>query len=153
VIKDYWTYPRVLYTQYLGIVTGDELIQSSLQKSGDSRFDSIDYLIGDWSQVDRTEISAEHVKELIACLNAISRICPKARNASIVKRNDTGLALVAWYRHLGSELPWTIDIFHAIDEAFDNYNLNINMLELPPETIETHPISLKTNITTDTLAS
>ncbi len=124
MIEDNWTLAGVLYTRYLGFVDGQELINASLQKSGDERLDSVRYIIGDWTEVERTEISASQVQELICCLTGVARICPKAINASIVRRNDTSTSLVAWYRHLGDILPWQIDIFHDVEEAFQAYSLD-----------------------------
>jgi len=134
MIVDHWQLPGVIYTQYLGVVTGEELIESSLKKSGDERFDHIRYIFGDWSQVKHSEISAGEVQELIACLSAISRICPQAVSASIVRHNEQGTALTAWYRHLGEILPWKIDIYHDVGKAFAAYNLNFRSLGIgdPP---------------------
>ncbi len=135
MIVDYWHVPGVLYTRYLGVVSGPELVQSSLAASGDERFDNIRLIIGDWSEVKKTLIEAEHVKELVACLGAVSRICPDAVNASIVRRNETGLALAAWYRHLATVLPWEIDIFHSAEEAGAFYGISAPQLtEKPGET-------------------
>lgn len=130
MVDDNWSVPGLVYTRYLGVVTGAELIQSALDKSGDERLDNIAYIVGDWTGVERTDISAQDVKELIAFLNAVARCCPNAKNASIVNRNDTGLALVAWYRHLGETLPWQLDIFHDTQDAFRFYGLDYSQLKL-----------------------
>lgn len=128
MVKHNWSIPNVLYTQYLDLVTGEELINSTLGISGDSRFDNVAYVIGDWTAVKKTEISASEVKQLIACLTAVARICPRAKNASVVNRNDEGLSLVAWYRHLGESLPWQLDIFHETEDAFNFYGLDYTTL-------------------------
>jgi hypothetical protein len=129
LVEDFWSMPGVVYTRYLGVVSGRELIESALSKSGDARLDNISYIIGDWTAVERTDISAQDVKELIAVLHAVARCCPKAKNASIVNRNETGLALVAWYRHLGESLPWQLDIFHNQMDAFQFYGLDFEQLQ------------------------
>ena len=128
MIVDNWSIPQVLYIEYLEVVTGKQLINHSLEQSGDPRFDSLRFIISDWSQVKKTEIDPKEVKELIACLTPMAKLCPSARNASIVKRTHTGLALAAWYRHLGSAISWDIDIFHSPQEAFSEYRLDYNQL-------------------------
>ena len=129
MIVESWQLSGTHYVQYLDIVTGRELIDHALRQSGDERFDSLRFIIGDWSQVKKTEISPDDVRELIACLIPMSRLCPNAKNASIVKRNETGVGLAAWYRHLGAQLSWQIDIFHSPEEAFEFYQLDYSALK------------------------
>lgn len=116
-IHDDWSTPHVLYTMYSGIVTGEELLQTALKKSGDPRLDDVLFIIGDWTQSTLSFISAEEVKELVAYLSAISKTCPKAKNATIVKRDNNGNALAAWYKLLADKLPWETEIFHTLDAA------------------------------------
>lgn len=129
MIVDNWKIPNTIYTQYLDLVTGEQLVEYALIACGDNRFDNLKFIIADWTLVKKTQISAQDVKELVACLISISRICPKAANATIVRRNEDGMALAAWYRHLADMLPWKIDIFHSVEEAFDYYNLDLKALE------------------------
>lgn len=116
-IKDIWESRQTLYTIYSGKVTGEDLVASSLEKSGDARFDDIRFIIADWLQATDIEISPEDVKHLVACLRSISRLCPNAKNASIVNRDETGNSLVAWYKYLADDLSWDIGIFHSEEEA------------------------------------
>lgn len=125
-----WTLPHVIYTQYLGVVTGADLVESALSASGDLRFDDIKLIIGDWTKVERTDIHAKDVKTLMACLGAIAKICPRAKNGTIVRRNETGLALSSWYALLGESLPWQIDTFDCCDTAFKFYGINKADLKL-----------------------
>gem|GEM_PF-815437 len=121
VINDYWIEDgKLLLTRYTGSVTGQEMITSTLEKSGDERFDRVKYILQDWTQVEDVYVSRQNVRELVACLRPISRICPKAKNASIVNPDDTGSALMAWYKYLADDLTWEVDIFtsHAEAEAW-----------------------------------
>lgn len=129
MIIENWSVRGVLYTQYLDTVTGRELVDYALMQSGDSRFDQLQFIIGDWSQVTKTEISTLDVQELVACLVPMSAVCPRAKNASIVKRNETGLGLAAWYRHLGEKVSWEMDIFHSPEEAFNRYQLDYKLFK------------------------
>ena len=129
MILQNWSLTGVLYTQYQGVVTGSQLINYALGASGDERFENLRFVIGDWSSVERTQISAEDVRELIACLTVMTRLCPKAHNASIVKRNESGLALAAWYKHLAENLSWKVDIYHTPAEAFSHYGLDLYAMD------------------------
>lgn len=123
MIRNNWLPSKTLYTKYTQEVTGAELLDATLEVTGDTRWDGLKYVIGDWTQVDKTEISAKHVEEMIACLLPASRYCPHAINCAIVKRNNTGTALAAWYKLLGEKLPWQIDIYHSKEEAFEAYGI------------------------------
>ena len=102
---------------YTGKVTGAEMIEASLAKSGDSRFDDLRYIISDWSQVKEVDISTDDIKELVCCLRAMSRICPRAKCANILGRGPEADSLGAWFRFLADDLPWKIGIFYAMDKA------------------------------------
>lgn len=118
MITDYWVNNnRLILTRYTGEVTGQELIDASLQKSGDMRFDHVKYIIGDWSGIDHILITPEDIKALVACLRPISFICPTAKSASIVNPDSTGNALVAWYKFLADDLTWDVEIFHNHESA------------------------------------
>ncbi|WP_339065966.1 hypothetical protein [Teredinibacter turnerae] len=113
VITDYWINNNsLILTRYTGDVTGQDLIDASLQKSGDIRFDQVKFIIGDWSGATNIQISPEDIKALVACLRPISVICPNAKSASIVNPDSTGNALVAWYKFLADDLSWEVEIFH-----------------------------------------
>lgn len=141
MIIESWKLPGVLYTRYLDVVTGRELIDHALRQSGDARFDNLRYIIGDWSEVKKTEITTLHVKELMACLVPMSKLCPKAINASVVKRNNTGMGLAAWYRYLGEQISWRIDIFHTPEEAFENYKLDYSAVKLDAQLLSAAEMS------------
>lgn len=116
-IHDIWESPTTLIVQYSGRVTGQELVESSLKKSGDDRFDDLQFIIADWTHIHEVDITPEDVKTLVACLRSISKINPHAMNATAIKQDETGNALVAWYKFLADDLSWKIGIFHTVEEA------------------------------------
>ncbi|ABD79792.1 hypothetical protein [Saccharophagus degradans] len=116
-IHDIWESKSTVITQYSGRVNGQELIEASLKKSGDDRFDDVRIIIGDWSRISHVDITPEDVKALVACLRSISKINPYAINASVINQDETGNALAAWYKFLADDLSWKIGIFHTMDEA------------------------------------
>ncbi|SMF54865.1 hypothetical protein SAMN02745866_03507 [Alteromonadaceae bacterium Bs31] len=118
MISDHWIKNgELLLTRYIGMVCGQELIDGALHKSGDIRFDSVRYILSDWTQSTIVTISPEEIKALVSCLRPISKICPNAKMASIVNPDPTGNALVAWYTFLADDLSWDVDIFTSVEEA------------------------------------
>ncbi len=118
MVEYIWLNSRLLHIRYSGVVTGEELIQSALDNAGDARFDYVHYVLGDWSTYIRTEIDQEDVRTLIAMMKNITQICPGVLNATVIRPDKTGNAMVAFYKMLADELPWTIEIFHSFEDAF-----------------------------------
>ncbi len=116
-IEDFWESKDVCRTVYSGIITGQELIDSALEKSGDARFDDIRFVLSDWRPAIKVHISPEDIKHLVACLRSISKLCPHAYNASVLNKDETGVALTAWYKYLADDLSWHVELFYDIDEA------------------------------------
>lgn len=109
--------------EYFGTVTGDDLIRSSLDMAGDPRFDYTHYVLGDWSRYQYSTISQEDVRTLIAIMKSVCMICPLVKNATVIRPDRTGNALVAFYKMLGEDLPWDIEIFHSFEDAYDWFGL------------------------------
>lgn len=107
----------MLLTTYTGEVTGSELVDGALHKSGDMRFDNVKFILSDWTRASKVRVTPEDVRTLVACLKPISRICPQARMGSIVNPDPTGNALVAWYKFLADDLSWDIEIFTSHEDA------------------------------------
>ncbi|VUD61663.1 hypothetical protein TDB9533_02863 [Thalassocella blandensis] len=118
MITYHWETEKLLRICYSDIVSGDELIQSALEIAGDARFDYAQYVLGDWSKYTKTEISQEDVRTLIAIMKSVTQICPNVKNATVIRPDETGNALVAFYKMLGDVLPWQIEIYHTFDDAF-----------------------------------
>lgn len=118
MIEYVWESKDLLRVRYADIVTGEELIQTALDSAGDARFDYIKYILGDWGDYKRTVIDQEDVRTLIAVLKSVSQICPLVKNATVIRPDETGNALVAFYKMLGDNLPWRIEIFHNYQDAF-----------------------------------
>lgn len=120
MITDFWLADNtLLVTRYTGRVTGADLLNATLKKSGDMRLDCALFILADWSRVEQVQVTPEDVRQLVACLRPISRICPNARNASIVNPDRSGNALIAWYKFLADDLSWKVDIFHSHQQAID----------------------------------
>jgi len=116
-ITDYWESKDVILTVYSGEVTGQELLESSLQKCGDARFDDIRLILSDWRPATHVDISTDDIKQLVACLRSISQLCPNAKNACVVNRTEVDVAMTAWWKFLADDLSWDVEIFHTMEEA------------------------------------
>jgi len=116
MIVDYWEPNGLLVTRYLETISGEDLVSSALSKSGDDRFDQVKYIISDWSEAQEVKIGTQDVELLVACLRPISAIIPNAKNASLVNRDTTGNAVLAWYKFLTEDLSWDVEIFHQRQE-------------------------------------
>lgn len=113
-----WINSHFLHVQYEGVVTGDELMESSLAISGDSRLDYTHFVMGDWTRLKRSELDQDDVKTLIAILRSVCQITPHAKNATVVKPDASGNAMAAFYKMLADDLPWKFEIFHTYEKAY-----------------------------------
>ena len=116
-IEEIWESKDILLIVYSGTVNGRELLESSLKISGDERFEDARLFLADWSNIERVDISPEDIKQLVACLRSASRLCPHAKNASVIPMNDTSTALLGWYKFLADDLSWEVEVFPSMDKA------------------------------------
>lgn len=125
-IEEIWESKDILRVVYSGTVSGPELLESSLKLSGDERFEDVRLFLADWSKTDRVAISPDDIKQLVACLRSASRLCPHAKNASVIPINDTSTALLGWYKFLADDLSWDVEVFPSMEEARNWYKNSQN---------------------------
>ncbi len=109
--------PNGLHTQYINATSGEQMIASALEISGDPRFDSLHYVIGDWSQSAQSGITAKEVELLAKHIAALCKTNPDILNPSILPKGESAQALVALYVSLTEDLSWKTDWFHTEEEA------------------------------------
>ncbi len=97
----------------------------ALEISGDERFDYTHFVLGDWSQYRHANVSQENVRRLVAVMKAVCQITPNVKNATVIRPDNTGNALFALYKMLADELPWQIEIFHSLEEAYDWFGISV----------------------------
>lgn len=119
-----WVQAHFLWIKHTGAVTGEELVQSAMAIAGEELFDSTHFVVGDWLEYENAYVSDNHVKTLVAMMKTICQICPNVRNATVIRPDHTGNALMAFYKMLAEDLPWEIEIFHTMDEAYDWLGVN-----------------------------
>jgi len=115
-IKHHWE-KHGLHTQYIGNLTGKELLKAALDTSGHPRFDELRYVIGDWSYALETTTDPADVEELIAYITAMAFTNPTIKNASVMNEKESNQGLVSLYALLARELPWDVRSFHTLQEA------------------------------------
>lgn len=120
-----WHSKELLYIRYSNYVTRDELVTSALDIASDPRFDRTHFIVADWSEYRRTNISIKDIKTLVAVMKSICKGCPFVKNATVIRRDGTGNALVALYKMLIEETSWQVEIFHECEEAFDWFGMTI----------------------------
>lgn len=121
-----WHSKNLLFIRYSNIVTGDELVTSALDIASDPRFDHTHFIVADWSDYRRTNISIKDIKTLVAVMKSICKGCPFVKNATVIRRDGTGNALVALYKMLIDETSWEVEIFHECEQAFDWFGVSFN---------------------------
>jgi len=101
------------------------MIRSALDIAGDERFDFTRFVLGDWSSYRYTTIVEDDVRTLVAIMKSVCQICPHAKNATVIRPDSTGNALVAFYKMLADDLDWDIEIFHSFEEAYTWFGVDI----------------------------
>ena len=104
-------------TTYLGDVTGEELINNSLELGGDVRFDGFRYVVTNWSKAQSTHITPEEVRVLVAYLKAMAKSNPFIRQATVMHDSEDRQATVGLYTYLMEGIPWEVAFFSEMDEA------------------------------------
>ncbi len=136
MIKDYWLEDKLVVTRYWGEVTGGQLHQASLVKSGDERLDGIKYIIGDWLGASTNGMGPADIVELVAYLEPISRLCPRAKSGTIVRPDKTGNALAQYYKMLCEEqLRWEVEVFNDYESCFEWFGIRQQPIPYMNETL------------------
>lgn len=112
-----WESERLLCMRYTGMVHGRELLSTTLEISGDQRFDDLRYILSDWSNIKKTDISVDDVRVLAAYIKSMSKINGKIKNATVVSKDEAGQALASFYKHLTRDAAWDVDSFNTSEAA------------------------------------
>jgi len=115
-IEFIWESDEFLVRKMTGRVQLNELIDSMLEMSGDPRFDSLKYLIGDWQGADQVDITEADFEAGRQFLDAISLSCGYIKNAVVINDDERSRKLAEMYKDDHNE-KWTVKIFYDINEA------------------------------------
>ena len=100
-------------------MTGEEVNQAALERSGDARFDDIKYAISDWRTAEKIKMDISEIDELVAYLKAMARQNASIRTVTLTRPDKTGNSLAAYYLMLCEELPWKLEILHDLNNAYE----------------------------------
>ncbi len=125
-------------------------MQSTLEISGDARLDNTHFVLGDWSSLTRSALDQDDIKTLVAILKSVTKITPHTKNATVVRPDDTGNAMAAFYKMLTEDLSWQVEIFHSYEDAYQwfeqsDLKLQKSYYDLPRLDRKNLPLDLEKN--------
>lgn len=104
---------------YTGVVTGDELVRAVGEIDGDDRFDSLTYIINDFTAIEGLEFEARDLSTVVAQQFSLTSGRQRHIRFAVVspdkRYDDTIRAYVTRVAQRG--VPWTINVFEALAEA------------------------------------
>lgn len=121
-----WPCRELLHICYTGAVTGEELVTSALAIAGDRRFESTRFVLGDWLDYRHSAVRTDDVKTLVAIMKSICKGRPFIKNATVIRPDGTGNAMLAFYKMLTEETLWKVEIFHQYDDAYKWFGVNLS---------------------------
>lgn len=108
--------PHGIHSRFSGDVTGKEIIAHSAKLHGDVRFDSVRFIIADFSGTQQLNITLDEVKE-IAARDAVAALSNPRVRVAIVSNSETIDAGSAFYKADSASSAWKTDIFRTLEEA------------------------------------
>ena len=105
---------RGVYWKYSGIVSGQEIVESSTAIYGDPRFDTLKYKLVDFLDVETIKMDNDEVALIAHQHRAAEKSNPRIKNAIVIKSNtDLTDRFVAFF----SKSSWQVQVFQNLDEA------------------------------------
>jgi len=108
--------PEGYYRKFEGEVSGEEILDSNFELQADPRFQSIKYVINDFTQIESHTIEIAHTNAY-ATTDEIVSLTKGALKIAIVVVNDDLLALAENYRQQMLGNRFDCEIFQSLDDA------------------------------------
>lgn len=105
--------PRGVVRTFSGVVAFDEFLESIAELQNDMRFDSIRYVIEDFSAIETLRVTAEDIDTVIASAIGAAFSNPNIRVAAI-PHSDTTRALI---REFAKGSPFVTRMFESVAAA------------------------------------
>lgn len=114
-----WISTKVLHIYYSGHITSEEIEQSTLTTSGDSRLDDLRYLVCDWSDSNSEAIlTEEEIQRNVIFMGAMARSNPTVKFAVVLNQNNEHRWEMAnKLKALAESIPWDVKCFETLKEA------------------------------------
>jgi len=108
--------PEGLYRKFTGAISGEEILESNFTLHTDPRFQSIKYIINDFTEVTEYSIETAHTRVYALTDEIISRT-KGALKIALVVTHPSLIALANNYREEMINNKFDCDIFKAIEDA------------------------------------
>ncbi|MCW8982437.1 MAG: hypothetical protein OQK13_00170 [Gammaproteobacteria bacterium] len=105
-----------LIRTFIGEITGTEIIESNFEIHGDLRFDEIDYVINDFSNIDSCIISEDELR-ILSISDEVATHANKHIKIAIIANRDEIIELAKAYCELFDQAIYDTEIFSSIDEG------------------------------------
>ncbi len=105
-----------MYWTYTGTLTGEDLLQSNFEIYGDERFDDLTYQIVNLLEVDKVDVSENHMRK-VAHLDMAAARSNKRIRIAVVARTPEAIALNTLYEKYVSGDSWPSRLFETVEEA------------------------------------
>ena len=105
-----------LYRKFTQLVTGEEIWGANLALHGDPRFDSIRYVLNDFTNIDGYKIEKIDIDAIVVMDNAAAISKPVLKIA-IVVNSGPFKELTLQYQEKMKGSPYLCEIFPNVDEA------------------------------------
>ena len=115
--KNIWK-ENVLHRTFSEKTSAKEVLDSNLLIHGDSRFDRINYIINDFTQIDDFEVTEPEVREIVAIDNAAVNSKPRLKIA-IVATLQPLLEWINLYCNKMESSSYECKIFSDKDDAHE----------------------------------
>jgi len=112
-----WEGNQGLLRVYTNAVNADDVIQATLSLSGDSRFDELRYIIGDWSLVEEISMTPDDITKIVHFVETVAKCNPRIRHAIVLPQGEAYQVLGSLYEWETIHLPWTIKVFRTLEQA------------------------------------
>lgn len=108
--------PGGLYRKFTGIISGEEILESNFELHVDPNFQTIHYIINDFTEVTDHAIEITHTKVYASTDEIISNTKGNLKIAIVVTQ-DSLIALANSYREEMIGNKFECDIFQTIEDA------------------------------------
>ena len=113
--KNTWE-PGGLYRKFTGTISGEEILESNFELHVDPNFQTINYIINDFTEVTSHSIETIHTKVYASTDEIVSNTKGKLKIALVVTQSPL-IALANSYREEMIGNKFECDIFQSIEDA------------------------------------
>jgi len=110
---------RCVYARYFGVVTFDDVMQSSAKSWGDPEWEYLESYISDFLDVEKLDMTAEDARALAFMNNAALEKRTQYRKYALVAANPQAIELIRIYLAELQAPDWDVQMFEEMEPALD----------------------------------